>query len=126
MEVNVYSLDGSVKGKIKLPEVFNTSYRPRLILRAVLSARSKRLQRKGAMYKAGRLYTAEYIGKRHHPNSLIGHSIARKPRLKNRRRLIQGNVAGIPGTVGGPKAHPPKPEKNLAEEINKKERRLAF
>ena len=125
MEVNIFKLDGSVKGKIKLPKVFSTSYKPRLILRAVLSSQSKRFQPKGTMPGAGRLYTAEYIGIRGHRNGLIGHKIARKPRLKNRRSLIQGNVAGIPGTVGGPRAHPPKSDKNLVEKINKKEKLVA-
>jgi large subunit ribosomal protein L4e len=126
MEVNVYNLDGSVKGKLKLSKVFDSEYRPRLILRAVNSSASSRTQPKGTMPGAGRLYTAEYCGIRHHPRQLVGKSIARKRRLKNQRSLIQGNVAGIPGTVGGPNAHPPKVEKVIAEKINKKERKLAL
>lgn len=126
MEVNVYKVDGSIKGKLKLAPVFQTPYKPRLILRAVLSGASARLQPKGTMPMAGRLYTAYYFGKRNHPNQLVAKSIARKPRLRNQRTLIQGNVAGIPGTVGGPNAHPPKVEKTIHEKINKKERKIAL
>jgi len=126
MEVNIYSQDGSVKGKIKLPKIFETSYRPRLIQRAVLSSESAKLQPKSTMYHAGRNYTAIYFGKRNHRNTLIKHSIARKPRLKNRRHLIEGNVAGIPGVVKGPQAHPPHSNKKIAERINKKEKQIAF
>jgi len=126
MEVNVYKVDGTIKGKLKLSPIFNTDYKPRLILRAVLSSESARIQPKGVMPGAGRLYTAYYFGKRQHPNQLVAKSIARKPRLRNQRSLIQGNVAGIPGTVGGPNAHPPRAEKVIAERINKKEKKNAL
>ena len=58
-----------------------------------------------------------------HRSINVGH--ARKPRLKNRRGLLYGRVAGIPGVVGGPKAHPPKAMKVWEEKINAKEKRKA-
>ncbi len=126
MEVNIYKLDGSVQEKVKLPEVFNTPYRPRIINRAVLAADSAKIQPKGASFMAGRHTTAVYIGRRADPEALINKGVARKPRAKNRKRLLEGNVRGIPGTVAGPRAHPLKPEEIQKEEINKKERILAL
>jgi large subunit ribosomal protein L4e len=126
MEVNIYKLDGSVQEKVKLPEVFNTPYRPRIINRAVLAADSAKIQPKGASFMAGRHTTAVYIGRRADPEALINKGVARKPRAKNRKRILEGNVRGIPGTVAGPRAHPLKPEEIQKEEINKKERILAL
>ncbi len=126
MDVNVYSLNGSVKGKIRLPISFSVSYRPRLILRAVLSAQTGALQPKGTMPHAGRYYTAIYKGVRKVRNSIMGHRVARKPHTKNRRNLLEGKVAGIPGVVKGPRAHPPRVDNVIVEKINKKERRLAL
>lgn len=126
MEVNIYKLDGSVDSKLELPKVFSTPYRPRIIRRAVLAAESSKIQPKGPNHRSGRKTTAEYIGRRSSPNALINKGIARKPRTKNRKRLLEGTVRGIPGVVGGPKAHPPKPYAKAKEEINKKEKLLAL
>ncbi|MEM4256944.1 MAG: 50S ribosomal protein L4, partial [Candidatus Diapherotrites archaeon] len=67
-------------------------------------------------------------GARHKPAMYRSINIerARKPKLKNRRGLASGKVAGIPAVVKGPKAHPPKKEKIWAEKINKKEKRMAI
>ncbi|PIU22322.1 MAG: 50S ribosomal protein L4 [Candidatus Diapherotrites archaeon CG08_land_8_20_14_0_20_30_16] len=126
MEVNIYNLEGAVTSKTKLPKVFETPYRPRIIERAVLAAESARIQPKGPSHSSGRNTTAVYIGRRSRPNSLMNKGIARKPRTKNRPHLVEGTVKGIPGVVGGPRAHPPKPGAIAKEEINKKERILAL
>ena len=126
MEVNIYKLDGSVASKVKLPRVFDTPYRPRIILRAVLAAESSTIQAKGPNHSSGRDTTAVYIGRRGSPNALMNKGIARKPRTKNRKHLLEGSVRGIPGVVGGPRAHPPKPMGIAKEEINKKERILGL
>ncbi len=125
-EVNVYKLDGTVSSKAKLPSVFETPVRQRIIQRAVLSAESFASQPKANTPWAGRLTTALYIGNRHNKNAIINHGVARKPHTKNRRSLLEGQVMGIPGTVGGPRAHPPKADKKIFEFINKKERLLAI
>lgn len=126
MEVNIYNLDGAVSSKIKLPTVFGTPVRKRIIERAVLSADSAKLQPKGNYYWSGRLTTAQYVGRRDRVNAIINKGVARKPHTKNRRSYLEGRVMGIPGVVGGPRAHPPKVENVLAERINKKERVLAI
>lgn len=126
LEVNVYKLDGTAGAKTKLPEVFGTPVRQRIIQRAVLSAESFALQPKGNYPWAGKLTTAQYVGRRSRPNAIINKGIARKPHTKNRRSYIEGMVRGIPGVVGGSRAHPPKVETVIAERINKKERLLAI
>ncbi len=128
MKVQVYAVDGSVSGEIELPKVFEAPVREDLIRRAFLAALSHSYQPKGTKPKAGREYTAEYVGNRRVPTvwRTINIGRARLPRTKNYRYLIQGWVANVPQAVGGPRAHPPKVEKNLREEINKKERRKAI
>jgi large subunit ribosomal protein L4e len=128
MDAKVYSLDGTEKGKIKLPKVFSTPYNPNLIKRAVLSIMSKRTQPKGADPKAGLKNTARYIGVRGKSTAdrTINTNKARLPRLTNRQHLLYGRVAKVSQSVGGRTAHAPKVQKIIHEEINKKEKRLAL
>ncbi|AXI25150.1 50S ribosomal protein L4 [Methanofervidicoccus sp. A16] len=108
MRTKVYGVDGSEKGEIELPYVFETDYRPDLIRRAFLSAFTARLQPKGVDPMAGKRTSAKSIGK--------GHGMARV------RRTREGKAAFVPQAVGGRRCHPPKVEKILHERINKKER----
>ena len=128
MKVTVLSLDGKKLKEIALPTVFETAVDEGLIKRAVLSMQSARIQPKGPNKKAGRNYTAEYIGARGKPNvhRTINIGRARLPRLKNRRYIISGDVANVSQAVHGPKAHPLKTEKGVKEKINKKEKRKAI
>ena len=128
MKANVFSLDGKKMHEIELPNVFETVYNPELIKRAVLSIQSARLQPKGIFVMAGRMNTAEYRGARRLPTEQRSINVgrARLPRLKNRRGLLYGRVARVPQAVGGVRAHPPKVEKILLEEINKKEKQKAL
>ncbi|MFX0068217.1 MAG: 50S ribosomal protein L4 [Promethearchaeota archaeon] len=115
---NVYTLKGKKRGKVKLPEVFQTPYRPDLIKRAVIAAQSARYQPHGTNKLAGKRTTAEYLG--------TGRGIARVPRTKGHGYRAAQRAAFVPMTVGGRVAHPPRAEKKLHEKINKKERRLAI
>lgn len=110
-----------------MPKAFESEVDFGLIKRAVLSIQSAKRQKKGAKALSGRDYTAEYIGARHYPNMMRSINVgrARRPRLKNRRAVLFGRVAGISGIVGGSKAHPPKVQKILKEKINKKEKKKA-
>jgi len=127
MKSTVFSIDGTALRQAELPAAFNEEVDFGLIKRAVLAIRSARRRSYGPDPRAGRNNTAEYIGARHYPTPMrsINTGRARKPRLRNRRFLLYGRVAGIPATVGGPKAHPPKVEANLREMINKKEKQKA-
>jgi large subunit ribosomal protein L4e len=128
MKANIIGIDGSTKGSIDLPSVFETEYKPKLIKRAVLAIQTARLQPKGANPRAGKENTAVYRGYRGVPaqHRTINVEHARLPRLKNRGSLLSGRVARVPHAVGGHAAHPLKAWEVLAEGINKKEKKLAL
>ncbi|MHA1300634.1 MAG: 50S ribosomal protein L4 [Candidatus Helarchaeota archaeon] len=117
-KVDVLGLDGKKIKDIPLPSVFQTTYRPDLIRRAVLASQANRKQPQGRDPFAGTRNTAVSRGS--------GHGMARVPRIRGggTRRVSQG--AFIPSTVGGRAAFPPKADKKISEKINKKERRLAI
>ena len=111
-EVPVLDLDGSEIERIKLPPVFGLPIRIDLIRRAYHSAHTARLQPKGRDPLAGKRRCGESWG--------AGHSVARVPRLDTGRAVF------APMVRGGRLAHPPRVEKKIHEEINKKEMRLAI
>lgn len=113
MSIPVYSIDGSIKGEMKLPNVFFEEVRPDLIRRAFISCITARIQPKGRDPMAGKRTTAESLG--------VGLDLARVPRIKGGLR-----AAFVPNVVGGRLAFPPKVEKIVHERINKKERRIAL
>jgi len=113
--VPVFDLSGSKIGEVELPDHFFEVVRVDLIRRAYLSAFTARLQPKGTDPMAGNRKSAQSFG--------VGLGIARVPRYKGH---LFPRAAFAPNTVGGRRAHPPKVEKILHEEINKKERRLAI
>lgn len=111
-EVNLYDAKGEAKGKVALPAVFGTPFRPDIIRKAVSVARSNRRQAYGAHPMAGKRHSVESAGK--------GKGVSRVPRLK------QGNGAALaPSNVGGRRAHPPESRRDWSEKINKKEAKLA-
>jgi len=110
--VPVYSVTGEEIGEVQLPSVFGLPVRTDLIRRAFLSEFTARLQPKGRDPMAGKRTTARSFG--------VGLGIARVPRIPG-----VGRAAFINSAVGGHLAHPPRPEKKIHEEINKKEKRLA-
>ncbi len=109
----VFNLEGKQVGRIRLPDIFRTPFRPDVIKRAVVAIQSHRFQPKGRDPRAGKRTTAESWG--------AGHGLSRVPRLRDSRR-----AAFAPGTVGGRLAHPPVVEKKIYKKIPKKERRLAL
>jgi large subunit ribosomal protein L4e len=111
-KANIYGLDGSVKNKIDLPDIFNTPYRPDIIRKSFNALRSNKRQPYGSDPLAGTKHATASVGK--------GRGRSRVP------RLTQGRTAALaPCVVGGRRAHPPKAEKNWKEKINKKEKLLA-
>ncbi len=103
----VYGPGGEVVGEIELPEIFSLAIRKDLIRRAFHSAFTGRLQPKGRDPMAGKRTTARSWG--------VGHGMARVPRLPN------GRAAFISFARGGHRAFPPRPDKRIHEEINRKE-----
>ena len=113
MKAQVRTLTGDIAHEIDLPEIFDEEYRPDLIKRAVLALQSTRFQPYGTNPYAGMRTSAESWGS--------GRGVAQVPRLKNGSR-----VARVPQATGGRAAHPPKVEKILVKEINRKEKRKAL
>jgi len=113
MKAQVRTLTGEIAHEIDLPEIFTEEYRPDLIKRAVLALQSTRFQPHGTHPYAGMRTSAESWGS--------GRGVAQVPRLKNGSR-----VARVPQATGGRAAHPPKVEKVLVKEINRKEKQKAF
>jgi large subunit ribosomal protein L4e len=126
MKVTVYSVSGkATKKEAELPEVFEEDYRPDVITRAVVAIQSSRLQPKGVKPGAGMDTSAEYVGRRRAFRSGINRALARLPRTKPGGGGL-GNVRRVPQAVGGRRAHPPKVEKKIRKQINRKERKLAI
>jgi len=114
MNATVQDLDGNEEDELELPAVFESTYRPDLIRRAVLAAQANRKQDYGADPRAGFRNTAESFGS--------GRGMAHVPRTQ-----VPGNSVArqVPQAVKGRKAHPPKAEKDRGLDINDKERKKA-
>ncbi len=124
--LDVYSLSGKALGKVKLPAVFNTEYRPDLIQRAVVALQSQKRQPYGTFERAGLGTSADYFGRRRGGfRQTINRGMSRLPREKPGGGGL-GKVRKVPQAVGGRKAHPPKAEKIFAKKINKKEYQYAL
>ncbi|HIE34312.1 MAG TPA: 50S ribosomal protein L4 [Candidatus Altiarchaeales archaeon] len=122
---NVYSLDGKKKGSLKLPDVFNTEYRPDVIQRAVVSIQTNRRQPYAPFVLAGQQTSAAYFGRRRGGfRQTINRGMSRLPREKPGGGGL-GRVRIVPQAVGGRRAHPPK-GKEWSKKINNKEYSLAF
>ncbi|PNX46366.1 MAG: 50S ribosomal protein L4, partial [Thermoplasmata archaeon M8B2D] len=98
-KVNIYSIDGTSKEQIDLPDIFNTPYRPDIIRKAFNILRSNKRQPYGSDPLAGTKHAVASAGK--------GRGMSRVPRLTQGQR---GALA--PCVVGGRRAHPPKSERN--------------
>ncbi len=111
-EVPVIDLEGSEIKKIQLPDIFRVPIRIDLIRRAHHAAQTAAKQPQGRDPLAGKRRVGESWG--------AGYSVARVPRLDNGRAVF------APMTRGGRRTHPPRVDKVIVEDINKKERRLAL
>jgi large subunit ribosomal protein L4e len=109
--VPVFNARGEKVENILLPKVFSLYVRKDLIRRVFFSEFTARLQPKGRDPMAGRRTSAVSLGP--------GYGVARVPRIKGTMRAALVNMAR-----GGRAAHPPRVEKRLHEEVNKKERLL--
>jgi large subunit ribosomal protein L4e len=108
----ILDLSGSTIGEIELPSVFSEDYRPDLIKKAVLVAQANRRHPYGTTLYAGMQTSATGWGS--------GRGASHIPRIVNGSR-----AARVPHARGGRRAHPPKPEKDFSEKMNKKEKQMA-
>ena len=117
MKVPIYNLNGSKDREIELPKVFSLPVRPDVIHRVSIALASHGYQPKGTDPKAGERTSAESWG--------TGRGSARMARVRGNRHVTAGRAAGVASVVGGRIPHPPRSEKKLRKEVNKKERRMA-
>jgi len=111
-QVRVYSMEGEPVKTIDLPAVFRSEVRQDLIRRAVTAFQANRRQPYGPNSRSGMKHSVRWSGK--------GHGVSRVPRLR-------GGMTGAqaPGTVGGRRAHPPRPDTIWEKKMNSHERGLA-
>jgi len=128
MELKILSTDNSEKGSQKLPGQFQEAMRPDVISRAVFALQANARQPYGASPGAGKRHSVELSRRRHNYRGAYGFGISRVPRKIHTRRgtRMYWVAAEAPGTVGGRRAHPPKPSKDYSLKINKMENRLAI
>lgn len=111
-QVRVYSVDGEPVKTVELPSVFRGEVRRDLIRRAVTAFQANRRQPYGPGSRSGMKHSVRWSGK--------GHGVSRVPRLRD-----GSTGAQAPGTVGGRRAHPPRPDTVWAKKVNAQERGLA-
>ena len=117
MNAKIQNLDGKIVGSVNLPSIFSTSFRPDLIHRVYLALATHDLQLQGRDIMAGQKTSAESWG--------TGRGASRVARVKGGGRR-GGQAAGVAMVVGGRTTHPPRSEKKIRKEVNRKERRLAL
>ncbi|MBO3841547.1 MAG: 50S ribosomal protein L4 [Candidatus Brockarchaeota archaeon] len=111
--IKVLSEKGEEDGEASIPSfILQMEVEDYLVRRAFLAAQSRRLQPQGRDPMAGKRTTAESWG--------VGYGIARVPRTE------RGVARFAPMTVKGRVTHPPRVEKKIRKEINRKEYRKAF
>ncbi len=125
MKADVYNLEGTAGRKVDLPHQFDEEVREEIIRRAVLSDESMGYQPQGPYKWAGTETSAQYRGRKGAYGSLKNRGQAMLPR-EVRPKGLMGKVRRIPSAPGGRRAHPPKPEKKIVENINKKEYKKAL
>lgn len=128
MKLDILDKTKNKTGQIELPWQFAEDFRPDLIQRSVLVIQSHKRQKYAASEEAGKRASAKLSRRRRDYRGSYGYGISRVPRKILTRRGTRMNWVGAfaPGTVGGRRAHPPKPEKILWKKINEKERAKAI
>jgi large subunit ribosomal protein L4e len=124
----IYSIQGTELKSISLPNQFEEEVNQDLIDRAVKSILQGRRQSYGATERAGMRSSADLSRRRKRYRGGYGRGMSRVPRKVMWRRGTQFGYEGAfaPGTKGGRRSHPPKPEKDFSVKVNKKERRKAI
>ncbi len=128
LKLNVLSMTNTSTGSRTLPHQFAEPIRPDLVKRAVEAIQGNTRQPHGSKKEAGQRHSAKLSRRRRDYKTSYGHGISRVPRkiLTKRGTHFFWVGAVAPGTVGGRRAHPPKPIKIWAKKINDTERRKAI
>lgn len=119
-QVKVLDLEGKEIESLDLPNIFKTPVREDVIHRVYLALQSHGRQPQGRDPLAGERTSAESG----HPPT--GRGISRIPRVKGERYSKSGMAGAVASTIHGRLPHPPRSEKVVRKEVNKKERYLAL
>lgn len=120
MKATVYSVEGKALKEIDLPSQFWAAARDDLVKRAVLSEESKMYQPKGSYKWAGLETSAKYRGRKEDYAAVKNKGIPHLPHEVQPNGQF-GKVKRVPHAMHGRRCHPPKVEKKIVENINKKE-----
>jgi large subunit ribosomal protein L4e len=120
LSVKILDLEGKETETANLPRVFEISVREDIVARAYVALDSHRRQPQGRDPLAGERTTAETY------NPPTGRGISRIPRIKGERYSKSGMAGGVASIVHGRLPFPPRSEKVIRKEINRKERRFAL
>ncbi len=114
------SAEGKKIREMDISEIFNYTYKPWIINRAIVAENTWNLQPQGHYVLAGMQTTAAYVGRMHAWRSGRHMGRAIRPREKLAKGA-SGKVRRIPSAVTGKRAFPHLIEKRIKEKINKKE-----
>jgi large subunit ribosomal protein L4e len=118
----------SEAGSIDLPRQFQEDVREDLISRSVLAIQAANRQPYGGYGNAGMRHSTKLSRRRRDYRGAYGMGVSRVPRKITSRRGRRMNYVGAlaPGTVGGRRAHPPKPYADWEQKVNATENRKAI
>ncbi len=128
MKLTIKNTKNEDVGTVSLPQQFSEPVREDLIIRSVLSLQAGRRQPYGGYGDAGLRHSADLSKRRRKYRGSYGKGISRVPRKILSRRGSQMYMVGaiVAGTVGGRRAHGPKPFKIWEKKVNKLENRKAI
>jgi large subunit ribosomal protein L4e len=122
----VYDTKGNQSGEAKLPKIFNTPVKPKVIKRAVLAIQANTRQPYGTNPLAGKRSSAHYHASRHYRFTMMNREMARISRIHGKVGYMANRARIVPQAVKGRRAHPPKADKKWDLKVNKKEKKLAI
>ena len=127
-KVKIMNAENTEAGNIDLPAQFSEEVRPDLISRSVLSIQAANRQPYGGYGDAGMRHSTKLSRRRRDYRGSYGMGISRVPRKIVSRRGRRMNWIGAlaPGTVGGRRAHGPKPQSDWEQKVNTTENRKAI
>ena len=120
MIVPVYDIQGTVRGEITLPPIFDTPFRRDIIHKAFVNLDSHRYQPQGRHPTAG----MDVVARSNDPPT--GRGVSRIAKMRGGGGGRQGQAGGVASVRGGRQAHPPRSNKVIWKRLNKKENRLAL
>jgi large subunit ribosomal protein L4e len=127
-KIKIMTKENGEAGSIELPQQFSEELRTDLITRSIHAIQAASRQPYGGYGKAGMRASAKLSRRRRDYRGSYGKGISRVPRKIMTRRGRNMNWVGAvsPGTVGGRRAHPPKPFAHWDQKVNTSENRKAI